>query len=244
MSLSVTLADANILISRTLRDYFVYAAKLGALDIHWSDGILDETTRNLIGKFDFTPESADTLVMRLEAYLPSALIEVKKRDETRVAKVEMDAKDRHVLAAALSAKADVLLTDNTDHFPREWMAKRGVELVDSGMLLVRLAEEYPDILRAAHRLGVNSRPQTEEQVFAILERITSTEVVAVVRAVVTAEAEPRTESDSIDSTAWASSASPRRGSASPGSETTAPCSSSTATSDRRRNPGKAPDLHC
>jgi hypothetical protein len=36
LSLSVTLADANILISRTLRDYFAYAAKLGALDIHWS----------------------------------------------------------------------------------------------------------------------------------------------------------------------------------------------------------------
>jgi hypothetical protein len=48
LTIPVTLADANILISRTLRDYFVYAAKLGALDIHWSETILDETTRNLI----------------------------------------------------------------------------------------------------------------------------------------------------------------------------------------------------
>lgn len=59
MTISVTLADANILISRTLRDYFVYAAKLGALDIHWSDGILDETTPNLIKMFDFTAEPQD-----------------------------------------------------------------------------------------------------------------------------------------------------------------------------------------
>jgi hypothetical protein len=29
----------------------------------------------------------------------------------------MDAKDRHVLAAALSADADILLTDNTKDFP-------------------------------------------------------------------------------------------------------------------------------
>jgi hypothetical protein len=28
----------------------VYAASIGALQIHWSDSILDETTRNLIGK--------------------------------------------------------------------------------------------------------------------------------------------------------------------------------------------------
>jgi hypothetical protein len=51
LSLSVTLADANILISRTLRDYLAYAAKLGAIDINWSESILDETTRNLIKVF-------------------------------------------------------------------------------------------------------------------------------------------------------------------------------------------------
>ncbi len=189
MTISVTLADANILISRTLRDYFVYAAKLGALDIHWSESILDETTRNLAEKFDFTQEDAEVLVDRLEAFLPAALVEVKKRDETRVAKVEMDDKDRHVLAAALSANADLLLTQNTRHFPRDWMAKRGIELIDAGTLLTRLAADYPDILREAHRLGVRSRPQTSEQVLAILERDTSKDVAAVVRAVVESEAQ-------------------------------------------------------
>jgi hypothetical protein len=99
----------------------------------------------------------------------------------------MHDKDRHVLAAALSTNADLLLTQDTRHFPAEWMAKRGIELVDAGTLLVRLADEYPDVLREAHRLGVSSRPQTEEQVFAILKEITSEAVVAAVRAVVTAE---------------------------------------------------------
>lgn len=192
MTISVTLADANILISRTLRDYFGYAAKLGALDIHWSETVLDETTRNLIKQFDFTAEDAEVLVERLEAFLPSALVEVKKRDETRVAKVEMDDKDRHVLAAALSANADLLLTQNVRHFPRDWMAKRGIELIDAGTLLTRLAAGCPDILREAHRLGVSSRPQTSEQVLAILERDTSKDVAAIVRAVV--ELEAQTES--------------------------------------------------
>ena len=194
MTISVTLADANILISRTLRDYFVYAAKLGALDIHWSETILDETTRNLIKQFDFTTEDAEVLVGRLEAFLPSALVEVKKRDETRVAKVEMDDKDRHVLAAALSAHADLLLTQNTRHFPRDWMAKRGIELIDAGTLLTRLAADHPDILRKAHWQGVNSRPQTSEQVLAILERDTNKDVAAVVRAVI----EPEAQSESAD----------------------------------------------
>lgn len=176
----------------------MYAAKLGALDIHWSEAILDETTRNLIAKFDFTPEDANVLVERLDAFLPTALVEFKKRDETRVAKVEMDDKDRHVLAAALSAKADLLLTQNTRHFPREWMAKRGIELIDAGTLLTRLAEEYPAILCEAHRLGLASRPQTEEQVLAILRELTNEDVVAAVRAAITAEPEAQIESDSAD----------------------------------------------
>lgn len=47
MTISVVLADANILFSRTLRDYFLYAADEGAIEIHWSQQILDEMSRNL-----------------------------------------------------------------------------------------------------------------------------------------------------------------------------------------------------
>lgn len=196
MSLWVTLADANILISRTLRDYFVYAAKLGALDIRWSEPLLDETARNLIKQFGFTPEHADVLVSRLEAFIPTALVDIKKRDEEQVAMVEMDAKDRHVLAAALSAKADLLLTQNVSHFPKEWMATHGLELIDAGTLLTRLAANEPEILHEAHRLGVASRPQTSEQVLEILERIIGSESARVVRAVVNRD--PTAQPDSID----------------------------------------------
>lgn len=40
MMISVILADANILFSRTLRDYFLYSADEGAIEIHWSQHIL------------------------------------------------------------------------------------------------------------------------------------------------------------------------------------------------------------
>lgn len=136
------------------------------------------------------------MVERLSAFILKALVEVKKRDETRVAKVEMDDKDRHVLAAALSANADLLLTRNVRHFPREWLANRGIELVNAGTLLMRLASDYPGILREAHRLGVNSRKQTEEQVFTILVDQIGAEAMAVVRAAVTAG--PQSESDSAN----------------------------------------------
>lgn len=189
MTISVTLADANILISRTLRDYFVYAASVGALQIHWSDSILDETTRNLIAKYDFPTEDAAVLVALLGQFLPDALIETTKRDLAAVEKVEMSPNDRHVLAAALSAQADLLLTDNVRHFPKSWMAKRGIELIDSATLLTRIAREQPDKLRAAHRLTVDRSPKAEEAILATLERAIGAEAAAVVRAVVVPEAQ-------------------------------------------------------
>jgi hypothetical protein len=45
-----------------------------------------------------------------------------------------------VLAAALSADADILLTGNARH----WMAARHIELLTSAQLLTRLADEFLD----------------------------------------------------------------------------------------------------
>jgi hypothetical protein len=92
-----------------------------------------------------------------------------------------------VLAAALSGEAELLLTQNVDDFPTAWMAERGMELVTSGSLLVRLAVQYPEVLIEAHRIGIESRPQTEEQVLAILGRVAGAEAVRAVRSALRAE---------------------------------------------------------
>jgi hypothetical protein len=83
--------------------------------------------------------------------------------------VQMDAEDRHVLAAALSADADILLTDNTKHFPTGWMAEEGIELLNAGQLLTRLAEVFPDKMRAAHEKTVRYSPKPEAAILATLE---------------------------------------------------------------------------
>ncbi|MFJ2755606.1 hypothetical protein ACIO3S_08415 [Nocardioides sp. NPDC087217] len=68
MTLSVVLADANILFSRTLRDYFLYAADAGAIELHWSQEILDEMSRNLRANIGLdTPRSARATDERLPA---------------------------------------------------------------------------------------------------------------------------------------------------------------------------------
>ncbi len=102
-------------------------------------------------------------------------------DLASVQDVDVDPDDRHVLAAALSADADILLTDNTLHFPREWMAEHGIALLNSGTLLVRLAETFPDRLLAAHRQTVRFSPKSEAEILATLQLIVGESVTDTIR---------------------------------------------------------------
>lgn len=144
MTISVVLADANILFSRTLRDYFLYSADEGAIEIHWTREILAEMSRNLQQKLGFSTDDAVQLERRMNTYIDDALMEVDPIDLIVVEAVDMSAKDRHVLASALTADADILLTENVKDFPAEWMAERGIELLSAGPLLMRLTEAFPD----------------------------------------------------------------------------------------------------
>ncbi len=185
MTISVVLADANILFSRTLRDYFLYAAAAGAIEIHWSQQILDEMSCNLRKQFGFRQADTDRLEELMNAYIEYALIEVEAEDLATVQNVEMDAKDRHVLAAALSVDADILLTQNTKHFPRTWMTEHGIELLNAGELLSRLAEHFPDKIQAAHQQAVRTSRKPEGEILSALESIVGESVTDTVRALAT-----------------------------------------------------------
>ena len=169
MTISVVLADANILFSRTLRDYVLYAADEGAIEVHWSREILAEMSRNLRENLGFSHDSTSRLERLMNDYIEYALVEVDPGDLAAVDAVEMDAKDRHVLAAALSADADILLTENTKDFPAQWMAEQGIELLTAGQLLIRLADRFPDKMRAAHEKTVRYSPKPEAAILATLE---------------------------------------------------------------------------
>lgn len=171
MTISVVVADANILYSRTLRDYFLYAADQGAIEIHWSQQILDEMSRNLRLKLGLSETDSARLEHLMNDFIEYALVEVAPEDLAAVGDVPMDADDRHVLAAALSADADIVLTENVRHFPRTWMNEHGIELLTAGELLVRLAAQAPDTMRAAHELTVTYSPKSATEVLVTLEAI-------------------------------------------------------------------------
>jgi hypothetical protein len=58
---------------------------------------------------------------------PDALIQ-RNRYEKLIDSMTNDPKDRHVLAAAVAADADVLVTNNGEHFPRESVEAYNIEV--------------------------------------------------------------------------------------------------------------------
>jgi hypothetical protein len=93
LTVSVVLADANILYSRTLRDYFLYAADHGAIEIHWSQQILDEMSRNLRRNLGLTEADTTRLELLMNSYIEYALIDVEAGDLAAVYGAAVDAND-------------------------------------------------------------------------------------------------------------------------------------------------------
>ena len=90
--------DANVLYPFTLRDTLLRAAAEGLFQLYWSSEILEETIRNLVRSTTISIEQARRLRVAMERAFPDASI---TGYEPLVARLSNDAKDRHVVAAAV-----------------------------------------------------------------------------------------------------------------------------------------------
>ena len=83
--------------------------------MRWSAEILEEMQRNLVAKGITTKEKAARLREVMEDVFPEAAV---TGHAPPVAAVENEEGDRHVVAAALKAGAQVITTANLKHFRR------------------------------------------------------------------------------------------------------------------------------
>lgn len=169
----VVLADANVLYSRVLRDYLLYAAMQGVLEIRWSTAILAEVVEHLTNNIaGFDAAAGARLVAAMNGAFPAAEVEADNDAEAAVAGLSLpDDGDRHVLAAAVAIEADVLCTDNLKDFPPDAMEQVGIRLLSADALLSLLVTEFPDRMLTAHRLAISRLPgATDASTVAALRR--------------------------------------------------------------------------
>lgn len=111
----VALLDANVLYPAYLRDLLLRLAQAGVYQPRWSAEILDEVSRNLKRRRDAAgQEKVDRMVSLIKQHFEDAEVTGYER---LVPAMTNDPKDRHVLAAAITGGADVIVTSNLRHFP-------------------------------------------------------------------------------------------------------------------------------
>lgn len=111
--------DACVLLPYQLADLLLRLADAELYEPLWSDAILDEVERNLIAKFNVSPEKAAKRLERMRAAFPDATV---TGYEHLVDAMTTDPKDRHVAAAAVVGAAALIVTANTRDFPGDALA--------------------------------------------------------------------------------------------------------------------------
>lgn len=147
MTVRVAVVDANVLYSIELTDLFLTLATHRLVRVHWSDTILDEVRRNLALRPDLSEAAIDYRIDRMNVALPDAL-HGPPPDEL-VESMPVNAKDRHVLALAVQAEADCVITFDLRDFPATMCEPYGVEPLHPDELLDALAADEPERVAGA-----------------------------------------------------------------------------------------------
>lgn len=143
----VALYDANVLYPNTLRDVLIRVAIAGLVRARWTDAVLDEVFQHLLeNRPDLDPVRLDRTRMLMNTAIRDVLVEGY---EPRVGPLKLpDPDDRHVLAAAIQAKASVIVTSNTKDFPHSVLDRYGILAQSPDAFLLGLSENYAPTLRA------------------------------------------------------------------------------------------------
>lgn len=121
--------DANVLYPFHLRDILIRVAQAGLVHARWTEKILDECFGNLIEQ---RPELAERL-KRTRGLMNESIRDVLVQNYENLIdglKLPHD-EDRHVLAAAVKAGAQVIVTFNTKHFPPEAIDPKGTQEMEA-----------------------------------------------------------------------------------------------------------------
>ncbi|WP_371405085.1 PIN domain-containing protein [Kribbella sp. NBC_00662] len=169
----IVIYDANVLYPNSLRDLLIRVAQAGLVRARWTEQILDETFRDLKeNRPDLDPAKLD----RTRELMNKAIRDVLVTDyEPLIDVLDLpDADDRHVLAAAIKANAQVIVTENTKDFPQKTLASWNIEAqaADDFVLdLIDLNQQavYAQVQRMAD--AWRNPPGTVEDVLDSLEHL-------------------------------------------------------------------------
>jgi hypothetical protein len=175
--------DACVLYPAPLRDLLMHLALTDLFRARWTDAIHDEWIRNVLkDRSDLTAEQLTRTRTLMNAHVRDCL--VSNYDDLIPTLVLPDPDDRHVLAAAIRADADLIVTYNLTDFPPSALANYGIEARHPDEFVADLVGLAPTLVCGAvkrQRENLKNPPKTVDELLAAFERQSLPRTVAFLR---------------------------------------------------------------
>lgn len=152
--------DACVIFPTVMREMLLGVAAAGLFEPIWSERILEEWVRATRRLDDGAEEIARGEAALMRASFPKASVEGDEADLWLP-----DPDDVHVLATAVAAKAEVLVTRNLSDFPTRVLGQHGVLRRDPDGFLLDFWQDHPELVAGvakdmhAKAEAISGRPQ-------------------------------------------------------------------------------------
>lgn len=173
--------DTCTIFGAAVDDLFLDLAEKGFYRPLWSSNILGELERNLADRVG-ADNAADRVNAMRDAF-PDATVDGY---ESLIPRMTNDPKDRHVLAAAVRANAEVIVTFNLNDFSENALDPYDLSAIHPDEFLLDQLDLYPDLtVKAVESIaeGYESPPMTALAYLDKLERAGVPKFAAAVRRV-------------------------------------------------------------
>ena len=139
----------------------------------WSRAIQDQWKNSLIKRRpDLTTVQIDRIILEMNKSFPDANVE---QFESLIPKLDLpDKKDNHVLAAAVSCGAELIVTFNLKHFPIKNLKEFDIEVQHPDIFISGMIQLYPEksIEAFIQQVSFLKNPtMTASQVLTSLEKV-------------------------------------------------------------------------
>jgi hypothetical protein len=161
----------------------MYLAMTDLFRARWTDAIHEEWMRSVQKDYpDITRPEAERIRDLMNAHVRDCL--VTGYEDLISALTLPDPDDRHVLAAAIRARANVIVTANLTDFPSKILTGYGIEAQHPDEFIQHLLELAPALVCGAakkQRESLKNPPMSVEQYLQSLERQGLAQTVATLR---------------------------------------------------------------
>ncbi|MFC7526666.1 PIN domain-containing protein [Parapedobacter sp. GCM10030251] len=164
----ICVLDTNVIYPIEIRDLLFWFAHFELFTPKWSKHIFDEWEEVMTRKGISEQEAKRRSNIANQAF-PDALV---TNYEPLISTIDLpDEKDRHVLAAAIKANANIIVTNNLIDFPKDYLASFGLSARSADDFLADIVDLNHDRAVEAFRRMVVNRRNPAIDVYRVLENL-------------------------------------------------------------------------